>query len=96
MKRFAVDLDEAELTLRFVEVVVGLDRRKRAPGVKPAALLANIERSGNSHHRAMVNDLKQCAREAMAYFVERVASGERPEGGDMRLFKIDPGKDTLQ
>lgn len=96
MKRFVVDLDEAELTLRFVETVVGLDRARRAPGVKPAELLDNIESSGTREHQAMVNDLKHCARVAMQYFTERVASGGKPEGGAMRMFQIDPSKDTLQ
>jgi hypothetical protein len=93
---FVIKLDEAELTLRFVESVVGLDANDRQAGVPPAEILDYLETSPKSEHRDMVCDLRECAKIAMHYFAEAVASGANPPGGKISMAKIDPDEGPLQ
>lgn len=92
MAGFVIQLDEAELTLRFVEHLLDV---KRPPHLTPIEVLDTIKDGGDEEIQAMVLDMHHCAKIAMVYFHTTVAEG-LAEGGSMSMGRIEPSERTKQ
>ncbi len=77
-QRFVAEIDEAELTLRLMEIGIGA---KRQPGRSARQILADMRTHSFSRDplaQKVFDDFGQMARASIAYFGECINNGKVP------------------